>query len=51
MTLTIGVSRQVLVLGGTPEAGAVSEELAKLGYAVQWVSPDGATAALLQVPL
>ena len=45
MTLTIGVSRQVLVLGGTPEAGAVSEELAKLGYAVQWVSPDGATAA------
>jgi len=34
----------VLVLGDTPEASRVAKELLRLGYAVHWISSDGAQA-------
>lgn len=43
MSQAISVSRQVLVLGATPEAQRVACELHQLGYAVHWVSLDGGT--------
>ncbi len=44
----IGATGAVLVLGDTPEAGRVTEELLRLGYAVHWVSMDGASPPVFE---
>jgi len=36
----ISVDKRVMVLGGAPEAGALTRELLDLGYAVHWVTND-----------
>lgn len=41
MSQRVHVHREVMVLGGAPEAGWVSQELCKLGYTVHWASVDG----------
>ncbi len=42
MSQRINVDKRVMVLGGAPEAGLVTQELLKLGYFVHWITPDEA---------
>lgn len=42
MSQRVSVDRRVMVLGGAPEAGLVTQELLRLGYFVHWVTPEAA---------
>ena len=42
------VSREVMVLGGTPDAGWVVQELLSLAYQVYWIVPQGEPPIKLQ---
>mgnify|MGYP005856522973 CR=1 FL=1 len=50
MSHRVDVEKKVLILGGTPDAGWVADELARLGYQIAWVSAEGLPATKLASP-
>jgi len=44
MSQPVPIEKKVLILGGTPDAGYVADELVSLGYQIAWVCAESAPA-------